>query len=76
MVEGDVLRARFGTRVRALLARTGLTSDDLAALSNLPLPRVEKILEGSYVGITIMDMDVIAHVLQTSLYSLLVPLEA
>lgn len=75
MIEGAVLRSRFGSRVRILLARTGRTSADLAALSKLRVGRVEKILDGKYARLTVMDMDIIAGALATPLYSLLVPQE-
>lgn len=70
-----VLRSRFGDRVRVLLGETGLPIGELAARAALPVERVEQILRGSFAGLTLNDMSIIAGVLGTSLFSLLVPVE-
>ena len=73
VIESAILRFRFGRRVRALLKKTGLMPADLAARCKLPEKRVIRILNGTYVRLTIGDMDVIAKVLETPLYTLLAP---
>lgn len=71
-----VLRARFGSRIKSRLAGTGLTVDDLAALSRVPVDRLSKIINGIYGRLTIRDMDAIASAFHISLYSLLAPNES
>ena len=75
MVEGDVLRYRFGIRDKGLLAKRNLTLGDLVRLSQLPRGRLERILAGTYGRLTLSDMESIARVLGTSLYDLLAPTE-
>lgn len=66
-----VLRQRFAKRVKAALGETGLSSDDLAAKSALSVRRIENILDGRHVRITLADMSIIACVLRTPLSNLL-----
>ena len=70
-----VLRSRFGERAAALLAETELSIADLAARCAFPVRRVENILRGSYIRLTLWDMSVIAGVLGTPLFNLLVPID-
>lgn len=73
MTNSGILRARFGERVKTLLRDAGLTSADLAARSNLPVSRIERILRGGLIPLTLRDMSIIAGVLGTPLWSLLAP---
>lgn len=73
--KGVVLRSRFAERVKWLLGENGLTAEDLAERSAIPPTKLESILRGSLIGITIRDMSIIAAVLGTPLYYLLVPSE-
>ena len=73
MDEAAILRSRFGSRVKARLESKGLEAGDLAALSKRPIRRIEKILDGNHAGLTIREMEVVASVLDTSLYDLLAP---
>ncbi|MGY2737050.1 DNA-binding Xre family transcriptional regulator [Sphingomonas sp. UYP23] len=66
------LRSRFADRVNALLGDKGLSNKELAERSALPADRVDRILDGRLVGITFRDITVIAAVLETPVYSLLV----
>lgn len=75
VAKSSVLRSRFADRVRALLGEAGLSSKELAARCKLPLKRIDSILEGRLIRITMRDMTVIAGVLGTPLYCLLVPVE-
>ena len=75
MAESGVLRSRFAARVRALLGEAGLSGEELAARSELPAKRIEKILAGRLLRITLTDMAMIAGVLGTPLYDLLAPVE-
>lgn len=75
VTEGTALRFVFACRVQGLFTHTGLTSEDLSNMSNLPHSRIEKILEGSFVRLTLLDMDVIARALGMPLYNLLAPAE-
>lgn len=67
------MRVRFGNRARTLLIDTGITVAELAARSELPIKRIERVLEGKHKRITIREMDSIAGVLGTPLYNLLAP---
>ena len=71
MLKAVLLRQRFAERVKAALGETGLSSEDLAAQSALPVRRIENILNGSHVRITLADMCLIAFVLGTPLSKLL-----
>ena len=73
MSKGVALRRRFGRRVRNLLSNANLRSADLATLSKLPLSRIDKIIEGNLSRITLKDMEIIASVLETSVYDLVSP---
>lgn len=75
MGKSAILRSRFGDRATMLLNERGLTAGDLAARTTLPVARIESILRGSLVPITLDDMTVIADVLGTSLFGLLAPAE-
>lgn len=75
MDDGVALRQRFGERARSMLAELGLTPTDLATRSELPAKRVEHILHGRWVRITLRDMALIASVLGTPLFSLMGPVE-
>lgn len=76
MAQSSALRSRFGHRVKASLAETGLTLDDLATRAGLPLTRVERILCGTLVRLTLRDMTLIAGAVGTPLFRLLAPLGA
>ena len=76
MRSSSALRSRFGYRVEASLAETGLTVDDLALRSGLPAARVERILGGTLVRLTLRDMTAIAGVVGTPLFKLLAPVGA
>lgn len=73
MTNSGILRARFGERVKTLLRDAGLTSADLAARSDLPVSRIERILHGRLIPLTLRDMSIIAGVLGTPLWGLLAP---
>ena len=73
MVESSALRSRFGHRVEALLAETGLTVDELAMRAKLPAARVERILGGTLVRLTLRDLTLIAGAVGTPLFKLLAP---
>ncbi|MBU4557026.1 MAG: helix-turn-helix transcriptional regulator [Actinobacteria bacterium] len=75
MAKSVVLRSRFGSRAKTLLERRELAAIDLAERSQISVQRVEKILDGSCVGVTLNDMHAIAEVLQMPLYVFLAPLE-
>ncbi|WP_457355342.1 helix-turn-helix domain-containing protein [Sphingomonas sp. UYP23] len=55
-----------------MLGDKGLSNKELAERSALPADRVDRILDGRLVGITFRDITVIAAVLETPVYSLLV----
>lgn len=74
--KGVVLRSRFGERVRTLLGQTGLSSEELAERSAIPAKRIESILSGSLIRITLRDMSIIAGVFGIPLYCFLVPADA
>lgn len=74
--KGVLLRSRFGDRVKALLSQSGLSSEELAERSAIPAKRIESILSGSLIRLTLRDMSLIASVLGTPLYCLLVPADA
>lgn len=76
MVEALILRLRFGRRVKDLLQQKGLDAGHLADLSELPIARIDRILKGNYARMTMKDMEIIARVLETALYSLLAPPDA
>jgi transcriptional regulator with XRE-family HTH domain len=67
------VRSRFADRVQALLGEMGLSKDELAERSALPSSRVDRILAGSLIPVTFRDMTVIAAVLGTPVYALLLP---
>jgi transcriptional regulator with XRE-family HTH domain len=70
------VRSHFADRVQALLGEMGLSKDELAERSALPSSRVDRILAGSLVPVTFRDMTVIAAVLGTPVYALLLPTSA
>ena len=76
MPVGLALRSRFAERVKALLGHKDLSNKELAERSALPAGRVDRILDGRLVGITFRDITVIATVLETPVYSLLVATDA
>lgn len=76
MKDGATLRRRFGERARNALAELGLTTTDLAMRSDLPARRVEHILNGQWVRITLRDMALIASVLGTPLFNLVGPADS
>ena len=67
------VRSRFADRVQTLLSEMGLSKDELAERSALPSSRVARILAGSLIPVTFRDMTVIAAVLGTPVYALLLP---
>lgn len=69
------LRQRFGERAHRMLIELGLTPNDLATRSELPAKRVEHILQGRWLRITLRDMALIASVLGTPLFNLMGPVE-
>lgn len=69
------LRVRFASRLKPLLSQKSLDSAGLAERSQVPLKRIEEILDGTYVSLTLNDMDRIAAALETPLYKLLSPHE-
>lgn len=71
--KSEILSARLADRVKALVAQSEMTPQDLARQSGLPIARVRKILVGEHSSITIRDMDKIARALGTSVYDFLVP---
>lgn len=73
MGKSAILRSRFGDRATMLASKQGLTSGHLAARTSLPVARIESILRGTLVPITLDDMTVIADVLGTTLFRLLAP---
>lgn len=73
MTDGDVLRSRFGSRVKFQLALNGLTVGDLATMSRIPVARLHRILGGTYARVTLRDMNAVANALEVTLYSLLAP---
>lgn len=75
MDDGVALRQRFGERARRMLTELELTPNDLAIRSELPANRVEHILHGRWLRITLRDMALIASVLGTPLFSLMAPVE-
>ena len=76
MRKGVVLRSRFGDRVRALLGEEGLTIAELAERAALPVGRVERILSGRFLRLTLSDMSTIAAVVGAPLFTLLAPVDA
>lgn len=73
MNKAAAIRIRFGERVGNLLVRSGMTPTDLAVASNLSIDRIEKILVGGYVRITVAEMEIIANIVEASLHDLLAP---
>ena len=73
MSDSVQLRSCFGERVKTHLVHLGMTVEDLASQTQMTLEIVSEILEGSYSDLTLLDMSIIAKVIGTSPYSLLVP---
>ena len=73
MTETAVLRTRFGERARNLLDAKGMSHAELAQRSRLPVERIEDILSGRLIPITMRDMTVISDGLGTPLICLLAP---
>jgi transcriptional regulator with XRE-family HTH domain len=69
-------RSRFGERAKALLVEKGLSTEELAARSQMAVVRIEHILAGSLARLTLRDMTVIAGILGKPLECLLVPTSA
>lgn len=42
-------------------------------MANLPMNRIEAILNGTYARLTLRDMEIIASICEESLYALLTP---
>lgn len=76
MAKGVVLRSRFGDRVKVLLTETGISTEELAERSAIPAKRIQNMLNGSFIRITLRDMSIIAAALNTPLYNLLAPTDA
>jgi predicted transcriptional regulator len=62
VAKGAVLRSRFGARVTTLLVEIKMTSEELSTRSALSTGRIEKILTGRLVRITLRNMTTIASV--------------
>lgn len=75
MARDGVLRLRFADRVRAILGERGLTADDLAEQSTLPVSRIERILQGRHFPITLGEMGLIASVFGLTPYSFIAPVD-
>lgn len=73
MAQSLVLRTLFGARVGALLIDLELESEALARLVDLPVTRIDKILTGRLVRITLDDMSRIACAFGVPLHDLLCP---
>ena len=73
--KSEVLRARFGSRAKALLRERGLTIGELAERTALSVARLGSILDGTLVSITLNEMTALADVLDRPLFRLLVPVD-
>lgn len=76
MDDGVTMRLTFGERTRSALTELGISPLDLATRSRLPKSRIQHILRGQLVRITLRDMALIASVLGTPLFSLIGPVES
>jgi predicted transcriptional regulator len=75
VAKGVVLRSRSGDRVKVLLNETGISTEELAERSAIPAKRIQNMLNGSFIRITLRDMSIIAAP-STPLYNLLAPTDA
>ena len=75
-VHGSEWRSRVADHIRSLLRAKGLSEEDLTARVTLPPKRVEAILAARGVRVRARDLDLIAAVLGTAAYALLLPADA
>lgn len=75
MEQATKLRQQFGERAQIALAGLEITAHELASRSAMPLRRIEHILLGRWLRLTLRDMTIIAAVLGTPLTDLLGPLD-
>lgn len=73
-VSGE-LRSRIADRIKALLGAKGLSSEELATRTALKPKRINHILSGRFIRLTANELTLIADVLGTPVYCLLVPVE-
>jgi transcriptional regulator with XRE-family HTH domain len=67
------LRSRIVGRIKALLGSKGISNEQLAERSSLRPARIKRILAGRFIRITANELTLIAAVLSTPVYGLLIP---
>jgi hypothetical protein len=67
------LRSRNVDRIKALLGSKGISNEQLAERSSLRPTRIKGILAGRFIRITANELTLIAAVLSTPVYCLLIP---